>query len=318
LAANSAAFILLTPFLAATSTNVVCTTNDERMRYGVSVPPFGPYGDPRGLADLAARTEAAGWDGFFVWDHMIYDPSFHPIADPWVGLAAVALRTRRLTIGTMVTPLARRRPWKVARETVSLDRLSDGRFVLGVGLGDPSQWEYGFFGEETDARVRAAKLDEALAVLAGLWTGEPFRFTGRHYSMAEVTFKPAPVQRPRIPVWVGGWWPNRAPMRRAARWDGMAPITWGRDLRPEELADAVAYVRRHRESGAAFDVVASGGTRPGGVDATRMAAYAAAGATWWLEDISPWRFGADPEAEWSNQDGMAIERRVGDGPPAVE
>ena len=287
------------------------------MRYGVSVPPFGPYGDPRGLADLAARTEAAGWDGFFVWDHMVYDPSFHPIGDPWVGLAAVALRTRRLTIGTMVTPLARRRPWKVARETVSLDRLSDGRFVLGVGLGDPAQWEYGFFGEETDRRVRAAKLDEALAILAGLWTGEPFRFSGRHYSMAEVTFKPAPVQHPRIPIWVGGWWPNKAPLRRAARWDGMAPIAWGRELRPEEVAEAVAYVRRHRDSEAAFDVVVSGRTGPGPADAARMVAHAAAGANWWLEDISPWRFGADPEAQWSDQDSAAIERRVADGPPAA-
>jgi alkanesulfonate monooxygenase SsuD/methylene tetrahydromethanopterin reductase-like flavin-dependent oxidoreductase (luciferase family) len=282
------------------------------------VPPFGPYGDPHGLADLAARTEAAGWDGFFVWVHMIYDPSFHPIADPWVGLAAVALRTRYLTIGTMVTPLARRRPWKVARETVSLDRLSNGRLVLGVGLGDPARWEYGFFGEQTDARVRAARLDEALAILAGLWTGEPFRFTGQHYTMAEVTFKPAPVQRPRIPVWVGGWWPNKSPLRRAARWDGMAPITWGRELRPDEVAEAVAYVRRHRASDAAFDVVVSGGTGPGPVDASRMAAYAVAGATWWLEDISPWRFGADPEAQWSDQDSVAIERRVADGPPTID
>ena len=286
------------------------------MRFGMSVPPFGPYGDPRGLAELAARAEAAGWDGFFVWDHMVYDPSFHPIADPWVGLAAVALGTRRLTIGTMVTPLARRRPWKVARETVSLDRLCGGRFVLGVGLGDPAHWEYGFFGEDTDARVRAAKLDEALAILAGLWTGEPFRFNGRHYTIAEVTFRPPPVQRPRIPVWVGGWWPNKAPFRRAARWDGMAPITSGRDLDPEELAEAVAYVRRHRDSQAAFDVVVSGGTGPEPVDAARMAAYAAAGATWWLEDISPWRFGADPEAQWSDQDSVAIERRVAAGPPA--
>jgi alkanesulfonate monooxygenase SsuD/methylene tetrahydromethanopterin reductase-like flavin-dependent oxidoreductase (luciferase family) len=285
------------------------------MRYGMSVPPFGPYGDPRRLAELAARAEAAGWDGFFVWDHIVYDPSFHPIADPWVGLAAVAVRTRRLTIGTMVTPLARRRPWKVARETVSLDRLSGGRFVLGVGLGDPAQWEYGFFGEQTDARVRAAKLDEALAIVAGLWTGEPFRFTGRHFSIAEVTFKPAALQRPRIPVWVGGWWPNKAPLRRAARWDGMAPIRWGHDLGPTELAEAVAYVQRHRDSDAAFDVVVSGGTGPGPADGARMSAYAAAGATWWLEDISPWRFGADPEAQWSDQDSVAIERRVADGPP---
>jgi alkanesulfonate monooxygenase SsuD/methylene tetrahydromethanopterin reductase-like flavin-dependent oxidoreductase (luciferase family) len=183
-----------------------------------------------------------------VWDHVIYDPSFHPIADVWVALAAVAMRTRRMTIGTMVTPLARRRPWKVARETVSLDRLSGGRFVLGVGLGDPAKWDYGFFGEETDARVRAAQLDESLTILAGLWTGEPFRFEGRHYSLAEVTFRPTSAQRPRIPVWVGGQWPNKPPLRRAARWDGLAPIKWGGDLRPDEVAEAVAYVRLHRDT----------------------------------------------------------------------
>jgi alkanesulfonate monooxygenase SsuD/methylene tetrahydromethanopterin reductase-like flavin-dependent oxidoreductase (luciferase family) len=286
------------------------------VKYAVCLSNFGTYADPTESLRVAEAAEAAGWDGFFVWDHMVYDPSFHPIADPWVGLAAVALATRRLTIGTMVTPLARRRPWKVARETVSLDRLCGGRLVLGVGLGDPAHWEYGFFGEDTDARVHAAKLDEALAILAGLWTGEPFRFTGRHYTIAEMTFKPPPLQRPRIPVWVGGWWPNKAPFRRAARWDGMAPITSGRDLDPEEVAEAVAYVRRHRDSPAAFDVVVSGGTGPEPVDAARMAAYAAAGATWWLEDISPWRFGADPEAQWSDQDSGAIERRVAAGPPA--
>ena len=281
----------------------------------MSVPPFGPFADPARLADLAARAESAGWDGFLVWDHVIYDPSFHPIGDVWVGLAAVAMRTRRLTIGTMVTPLARRRPWKVARETVSLDRLSGGRFVLGVGLGDPVQWEYGYFGEETDPRVRAARLDEALAVVAGLWTGEPFRFDGRHFTVAEVTFKPTPVQRPRIPVWVGGWWPHKPPLRRAARWDGMAPIKWGGELDPDELAQAVAYVDRHRPGGTPFDVVVSGRTGPGPEDAGRIAAYAAAGATWWLEDISPWRFGADPEAQWTDRDTEAMERRVADGPP---
>jgi alkanesulfonate monooxygenase SsuD/methylene tetrahydromethanopterin reductase-like flavin-dependent oxidoreductase (luciferase family) len=285
------------------------------MRYGVSVPPFGPYGDPVNLAELAVRAEAAGWDGFLVWDHMVYDPSFHPICDVWVGLAAVAMRTRRLTIGTMVTPLARRRPWKVARETVSLDRLSGGRLVLGVGLGDPAQWDYGYFGEETDARVRAEHLDEALAVITGLWTGEPFRFDGRHYRIAEVTFKPTPVQRPRIPIWVGGWWPNKPPLRRAARWDGMAPVTWGAALRPDQLAEAVAYVTHHREAETPFDVVVSGSTGPAPEDADRMTAYVEAGATWWLEDISPWRFGADPQAQWTDRDTRAIERRVAAGPP---
>ncbi|GIJ70813.1 LLM class flavin-dependent oxidoreductase [Virgisporangium ochraceum] len=285
------------------------------MRFGVSVPPFGPFADPVALADLAVSAEAAGWDGFLVWDHMVYDPSFHPIGDVWVGLAAVAVRTRRLTIGTMVTPLARRRPWKVARETVSLDRLSGGRLVLGVGLGDPVQWDYGWFGEETDARVRAERLDEALAVVTGLWTGEPFRFDGRHYRLAEVTFKPTPVQRPRIPIWVGGWWPNRPPLRRAARWDGMAPAKWGAPLRPDEVAEAVAYVATHREATTPFDVVVSGSTDPGPGDADRMAAYVEAGATWWLEDANPWRFGADPEAQWTDRDTTAVERRVAAGPP---
>lgn len=285
------------------------------MRYGMSVPPFGPYADPVELAGLAVRAEAAGWDGFLVWDHMVYDPSFHPIGDVWVGLAAVAMRTRHLTIGTMVTPLARRRPWKVARETVSLDRLSGGRLVLGVGLGDPAQWDYGWFGEETDARVRAERLDEALAVLAGLWTGEPFAYEGRHYRLAEVTFTPTPVQRPRIPVWVGGWWPNKPPLRRAARWDGMAPAKWGGQLQPEEVAEALAYVRRHRDADTPFDVVVNGGTGPVPEDAERMTAYREVGATWWLEDISPWRFGADPQAPWTDRDTEAIERRVAAGPP---
>jgi alkanesulfonate monooxygenase SsuD/methylene tetrahydromethanopterin reductase-like flavin-dependent oxidoreductase (luciferase family) len=284
-------------------------------RRAIFLAPFDELSDPGLVARLAVRAEERGWDGFFVWDHIVYDPSFHPIGDVWVGLAAVAMRTQRMTIGTMVTPLARRRPWKVAREAVSLDRLSGGRFILGVGLGDPAQWDYGFFGEQTDARLRAEQLDEALAVLAGLWTGEPFRFDGRHFTVAEVTFKPTPVQRPRIPVWVGGWWPNKPPLRRAARWDGMAPIKQGGDLSSEELATALAYIRRHRTADTPFDVVVSGGTGPRREDADRISAYAAVGATWWLEDVSPWRFGADPEAPWTDRDTEAMERRVAGGPP---
>jgi hypothetical protein len=130
-----------------------------------------------------------------------------------------------------------------------------------------------------------------------------------------VTFRPPPVQRPRIPVWVAGWWPNKPPLRRAARWDGMAPIKQGGDLSPDEVAAALTNVRRHRATDAPFDVVVSGGTGPRPDDADRMAAYAAVGATWWLEDISPWRFGADPEAQWADRDTGAIERRVADGPP---
>jgi len=154
----------------------------------------------------------------------MFDPTFHPIVDPWVGLTAVALHTSRIRIGTMITPLARRRPWQVAREAVSLDRVSKGRFILEVGLGDPAQWDYGFFGEETNAKIRAEKLDESLDILTGLWSGEPFCYQGKHYQLQEVRFLPRPIQQPRIPIWVAGWWPNKPPMRRAARWDGAVPI----------------------------------------------------------------------------------------------
>jgi alkanesulfonate monooxygenase SsuD/methylene tetrahydromethanopterin reductase-like flavin-dependent oxidoreductase (luciferase family) len=287
------------------------------MRYGISLPPFGPFADPRALADLAGTAEAAGWDGFFVWDHVVFDPTFHPVGDPWIGLAAVATRTERMTLGTMVTPLARRRPWQVARESVALDLLSGGRFVLGIGLGGREPWDFDWFGEEPDLRTRAAALDEALEIITGLWTGEPFAYAGEHFRIEQrVTFRPRPSAQPRIPIWVGGFWPNRAPLRRAARWDGMAIIKWGETMSPAELAEAQEVVDTHRTASGPFDVVASG---PTGEDPTAdrasLAEYEAVGTTWWLEDVSPWRFGADVEAAWRPADTEAMVRRVEAGPP---
>jgi alkanesulfonate monooxygenase SsuD/methylene tetrahydromethanopterin reductase-like flavin-dependent oxidoreductase (luciferase family) len=239
------------------------------------------------------------------------------MADPWVALAAVALRTSRIRIGTLVTPLARRRPWKLARETVTLDRLSGGRLVLGVGLGDPVEWEFGWFGEPTAPGQRAELLDESLAILAGLWTGELFSFHGKHHVLHEVRFQPRPVHG-SIPIWVGGWWPHKPPLRRAARWDGMAPITSGGALTPDELGEAYAYVRDHRPAGAtAFDVVVTGATEPEDREAagTQVAEYAARGATWWVEDCSPWRFGADWESPWQPIWTRWIQDRIAVGPP---
>jgi alkanesulfonate monooxygenase SsuD/methylene tetrahydromethanopterin reductase-like flavin-dependent oxidoreductase (luciferase family) len=194
------------------------------MKFGISLPPFGDFAEPLFLGEIARQAEEAGWDGFFIWDHMIFDPTFYPITDPWVALTVIALHTSRMRIGTLITPLARRRPWKLARETAALDRVSQGRLILGVGLGDPAQWEYGFFGEETDAKIRAEKLDEALSILTGLWTGEPFGFQGKHFHLRPVQFLPRPLQQPRIPIWVGGFWPHKPPMRRAARWDGLSRL----------------------------------------------------------------------------------------------
>ncbi|MEO8393256.1 MAG: LLM class flavin-dependent oxidoreductase [Chloroflexota bacterium] len=287
------------------------------MQYGMSLCPFGDFADPRFLMDAARRAEAAGWDGFFIWDHMFFDPSFHPILDPWVGLAAVAIATTRMRIGTMVTPVARRRPWKLARETVTLDRLCNGRLTIGVGLGAPEQWDYGFFHEETDAKIRAKKLDEGLDILNGLWSGKPFRYQGEQYQLEEVTFKPTPIQQPRIPIWVGGFWPNKAPARRAARWDGYAPIKMGETMTPDEFRDALAYVKQERTVDTPFDLMGVFRLPDDANEAQdRLNEYAEAGVTWWLEALDPWALmKADWEAQWQPDYSAKMIDRIEQGPP---
>jgi alkanesulfonate monooxygenase SsuD/methylene tetrahydromethanopterin reductase-like flavin-dependent oxidoreductase (luciferase family) len=280
------------------------------VRAAVNLPNFGPYADPRTVAGLAADAEAAGWDGLFVWDHVTFIKAWKlEIGDPWIILTAAALATERIRLGTMVTPVPRRRPSKLARETTTLDRLSGGRLVLGVGLGAPPEDEYGTFGEPEDAATLAGRLDEGLEVLAGLWSGEPFRFSGRHHRVDDVTFQPTPLQRPRIPVWVGGTWPGTGPFRRAGRWDGVVPMKLTEEpeaLTPEELAGVVAAVRAHRPGGEPFEVVAGGVTsgRDRAADRDLVGGLAEAGATWWSEWLTPLRGDLD-----------AIRARVRQGPP---
>ena len=289
------------------------------MRFGICVPAFADFSDPRSLAELAHDAEVAGWDGFFIWDAMFFDPTFHPMADPWVALAAVALSTQQIRIGTMVTPIARRRPWKLARETVSVDRLSNGRLILGVGLGDPVQWDFGFFDEATDPRIRARRLDEGLDILTGLWTGQPFHYQGDQYNVKEVIFRPTPVQSPRIPIWVGGWWPNKPPLRRAARWDGVCPVKGGGSITPDEWRELLAYVQANRTSTTPFDAVHSGAT-PGDnpTQAAEMVeSYANVGVTWWIEPVDPWRFGWSFEVPWAAEATALMRERIQQGPPRV-
>lgn len=283
------------------------------MKYGIYLPNFGPYGDARALADLARDAEDAGWDGFFIWDHITWE--HQPVVDPWVGLAAVAVNTERMRIGTTVTPLPRRRPWKLARETVSLDHLSGGRLILGVGIGGGER-EWDDLGEETDLKARGVMLDEALEVLLGLWSGEPFSYDGDFYHIKQAQFLPMPVQVPHIPIWVGGSWPNKRPFQRAARWDGVYPLfkEWGKEL--EQLHDVVAYVQARRESDRPFDIVFQGVTP--GDDKAKAAAivapYAEAGLTWWLEAIAPYRFGQGFDGKWPVE---ALRQRVLQGPPEL-
>jgi alkanesulfonate monooxygenase SsuD/methylene tetrahydromethanopterin reductase-like flavin-dependent oxidoreductase (luciferase family) len=280
------------------------------MRMGIVI----STGDPRAAADLAARAEAAGWDGVFTWDGVAI-PGVE-CWDPWVTMAGMAMRTQRVRLGAIVTPPSRRRPWKLAREALTLDHLSGGRLVLPVGLGALDDAAFGAVGEPTDARTRAELLDETLAILVGLWSGEPFAFEGRHYRFPAMTFRPAPVQRPRIPIWVVGAWPSERSMTRAARWDGLVPqpLAGGEgsgEWTPSTLAAAVTSVHEHRpadQRDRPFDVIAEGTTPaddPAEADRT-VRAWAEAGATWWLE--------ADWRREVTVDD---LRQRIAAGPPAV-
>ena len=284
------------------------------MQFGLNVPIFGEYADPELLAGLAVEAEQAGWDGFWVWDHLQWsgeddgEPR-QPSVDPTVALALIASATTRVRIGPMVLPLARRRPWKVARELTTLDHLSAGRLTVGVGLGGPPGLEFGDFGEDVDAKVRAGKLDEGLTVLRGLWTGEPFHFAGEHHTVRGAQLLPPPRQD-HVPIWVGGEWPNRAPFRRAARFDGVHPIMFSvpPPEQPAALAEMVAYIARHRTDPGPFDVVFGTETAGDGGAGDREAVgrFADAGVTWWMEPVSHWR---GPLA--------AMRERIRRGPPAV-
>jgi alkanesulfonate monooxygenase SsuD/methylene tetrahydromethanopterin reductase-like flavin-dependent oxidoreductase (luciferase family) len=251
------------------------------VQFAVNAPPFA---EPAALVDLGVAAERAGWDAFFLWDHIVVDRKGVEIVDPWVTLGAVAARTVRIRLGTCVSPLARRRPQKVARETVTLDRLSGGRLVLGVGLGFPDD-EYTTFGEVADKRLLAARLDEALAVVAGLWSGEPFEHHGDSFHVERVRFLPTPVQQPRPPVWVACMLPFRGALARASRWDGVVPMKVGSDgvgfLTPDDVASIVTDVRAYRGSLDGFDVVVNAGPPP----TSSVADYEAAGATWWMASM---------------------------------
>ncbi len=259
------------------------------MHYALYVPNFGTFGQARIVAKLAREAEAAGWDGFFIWDHLFADSDSQdgPVADPWICLAAIAAQTQRIRLGALVTPFARRRPWKLARETVTLDHLSQGRMVVGAGIGGDWWREYSAFGEAPEHGVHAEMLDEGLDVLNGLWSGESFSYHGKHYTIDDARFLPRPVQQPRIPIWVAGWWPGTRPFRRASRWDGIVPNGGNGELAPADIEAMRAYIQVHRTTDAPFDVVAGGRAheRDAADAADMLARNAAAGVTWWLESF---------------------------------
>ncbi|KPC59864.1 LLM class flavin-dependent oxidoreductase [Streptomyces chattanoogensis] len=291
------------------------------MRFSLNIPNFGDFADPRTVATVAVAAEEAGWDGLFVWDHVVHDKRLRrTFGDPWMLLTAAALATSRIKLGTLVTPVARRRPQQLARQVATLDVLSGGRVIFGAGLGGPIEDEYGSFGETTDPVVLAERLDEGLGLLQRYWSGEPVTHHGRHFTVEEVTLLPATVQRPRPPVWVAGFWPHRRPMRRAAQWDGAVPLfadsRHGHLPAVDQVRDLVTYVHRHRDrdreqdSHNPFEIVIGGAT-PGDPTKARdlIGPLADAGATWWDER----------QLMDSDQlDQLApVLRRIRQGPPAL-
>jgi alkanesulfonate monooxygenase SsuD/methylene tetrahydromethanopterin reductase-like flavin-dependent oxidoreductase (luciferase family) len=287
------------------------------MRYSINVPNFGEFAAPEVFAEVARRAEAAGWDALLVWDHVVEQKDLRrEIADPWILLTAAALATNRIRLGTAITPVARRRPAKLAREVTTLDRLTGGRMILGVGLGAPVSDEYGSFGDTTDTRVLAERLDEGLHALDLLWSGEPVTYRGNQITIDDVAFLPTPVQRPRVPIWVGGLWPNKAPMRRAARWDGAIPAWSGMaTARPPEVSEVrelVEFLRDGREkNGLAnepFDIVVGGASPSGPAGRDLVGPFADLGVTWWDERM-PW----SDDLERTEP----MLRRIEQGPPRI-
>ena len=257
------------------------------MRFGFQVPNFGAFGDVRAVADLAAEAEEHGWDGFFVWDHIDYN-GIEPNADPWILLTAIVLATERVCVGPMVTPLPRRHIGKLAREVSTLDLLSGGRVILGVGAGGADFPESSAFGESTDPRTRADIVDESLEVLCQWWQPGPVSFQGNHIQ-ASIDVTGPTAQQPRVPIWLAGTWPSRRPFRRAAQWDGVYPMkadyATGGIATPEETADIAGFVAEHREAGD-FDIIHNRSSVLGGSPAD-VEAQANAGATWWIAGAAP-------------------------------
>jgi len=282
------------------------------MQFAINTPNFGSFGDARLMAELAHEAEDAGWDGFFIWDHIGGDPEQAlPMADPWVELTAMAMATSRIKLGPIVTPLPRRRPWKLARESVTLDHLSNGRLILGVGIGSDIYFkEYSSYGEAPDDKLLGAMLDEGLDVLARLWSGEKVSYAGQHYQLHDALCLPTPLQRPRIPIWVAGVWPSRKPFRRAARWDGICPLKHPDQLmQPDDIREMLTYIRQFRTNNEPFDVLALGNTSGTDYQKDRdmIIPFAEAGATWWQEGFA----GSDfLELE-------AARTRIRQGPPRL-
>ena len=272
------------------------------VKQAIYVPNFGDWGNVDLLVELASKAEETGFDGLFLWDHInITGEDGLDTVDPSVALAVVAKETSRIKLGPVVTPLARRRPWKLARELVTLDRLSDGRLVFGAGLGEPAELEFAAFREDSDGKIRARKLDEGLTILDGLVQGKVTSFSGEYYNIQDVRFKPKSVQEPRFPIWIAATLPYLAGVKRSLSWDGIFPVVkplenpriwanWFPTL--SDFENMVKRVRANLNRKGEFDFVASGMMGDRNCKGVSFDEYVNVGATWWFHwvDETPGTF----------------------------
>ncbi|MCU0488269.1 MAG: LLM class flavin-dependent oxidoreductase [Anaerolineales bacterium] len=270
------------------------------MKYGLAF----PYSSARAVAQWAKQAEEAGWDGIFLGDAIWCE-------DPLICLAAAAVFTRRLRLGTMIVPAPLRRPWKLASESVALDHLSDGRLILGLGTGATWMGWQGFPDEVTAPKIRAEMLDETIDILTLLYRSRPFDYDGKHYHLRlsqvdEQYYPPKPVQQPRIPLWVVGHWPRQASMQRVLKADGVfvekmnqegqaSPVT------PADIRALKIFVNENRQSTTPFDIVATGSTVGLSVEQKQeqLQAWEQAGATWWIEGL--WEASPEQVSQVINQ-----------------
>jgi hypothetical protein len=284
----------------------------QSMKYGFII----PGGDVFSIPDMAVEAEEAGWDGVFIPDCISIETETYPaqpVYDPWIVLAVMAVRTKRVRLGTMLTPPSRRRPWKLAREVVTLDHLSNGRMILPVGMGAAKD-DAGFYkvGEAMDAKTRGQLLDETLEIITGLWSGKALHYQGQHYQVQGMTLLPPPVQQPRIPIWVVGVWPRMKSMQRVLRYDGLLPARlndsggWA-DITPDDIREMKAFIDEHRTADTPFDIIWEGET-PGDDPekaASMLQPWREAGVTWWME------------ARWGDVPQEAVRERIRQGPPRL-
>lgn len=270
------------------------------MKYGFIL----PFGDARVAADLAHEAEQAGWNGFFLWE---------PICgvDAWIGLTAAAMQTSHIRLGTMLSPISRMRPWELASKAATLDRLSSGRVIVSVGLGAIGTG-FAQFGEITDRKLRAERVNEGLEIITGLWHGQPFSYTGKHYQLQPVdaAAPPPPIQQPRIPIWVVGAWPHPKSMERALKYDGLIPqgLHAENEAQFQVFEEMMSSLRAQHTQRSAFDIVIDYKVprtqRSDKAETVRR--WASAGATWWIEGL------------WEATDVQEVQQHIAQGPPRVE